>query len=339
MGEILLIAVVSKLTLKVIDTDKPKERKFDSSTKQMSKMLKLNFKYMDKADLDKKKSLLQAIFSVNYDQKQKNQDSEEAYSPGFKNLVNRKHRSSAFNSPMRSNKVYESAKNTISKPMRSDKHSLSSYYDHDNNKKDSANKIFGDYSFSKSSDQRMSSHKLERSSSFTQKPDNSPIRQIRYNEKADRMIALRNNLASKKILMKTQIQKKAKFLQNKNKVQNERISKSINYTGENQSYERSPQNGLNCGNESLLGKMDSGIFKRYAISRYFYYFDLVILGVIEIKLCNFYRFESKSKAKAKPNSINIPVKPAKQIILEPRALAKSNMLNRIVHMHSKQPKN
>lgn len=238
---------------------------------------------MDKADLEKKKSLLEAIFSVNYDQKQNNIDSKEVYSPGFKNLVARKQRSSAFNSPMRSNKVYESAKNTITKPIRFNKNSLSSYDSRDNISQDNLDKNPRDYSFSNSSVHQMSSHKLERSSSYTQKPNNSPIkaiRQIRYNENADRMIAIRNNLASKKILMKTQIQKKTKFLQNKNKVQNERISKSINYTSGNKNYEQSPHHGLDSGNASLLGKLDNGIFKRYFNFRTF-----VLLYLIYLK-CN-----------------------------------------------------
>jgi len=157
---------------------------------------------------EQKKSLLEAIFSTNYD-KQKNQENsidkkshykEEDYSPGFKNLVGRDQKNS-WRTPMRNNSVYESAKVEVASVSRIGSILRPQNGDYGNRSAD----IYNESSSKAKS--------LTRSQSY--KSESSPIRMMaginsrRYIAEEDRTFKLKYKVQMKRYQMKNDPEHKA----------------------------------------------------------------------------------------------------------------------------------
>lgn len=243
--------------------------KFVCSNKKMSRILKINTRGMDKDDIEKKRNLLEMLFNNNYDRaelspaKRRDENAEEDYSPGFKNLMNRGG-GSPWKGTMRSNNVYEQAQSSVLN-IRKSGSSLNKY--HDNN-----------YDFSTTALPNTSSNTkfMKRSNSMVQDSGDreaSPlkaIKQIRYNEKEDRTVALRERLAIKKSVLKDQIHKKALLLRKRNQKHKSQLNEVAKYVTNTHSFDgRTRQRSES--DSGYLSKMNDGIIKRYKAYLYFLY--------------------------------------------------------------------
>jgi hypothetical protein len=227
------------------------------TVKRMQKMTNTQGVKFDSESLKSKQNLLEMIFNKNYEEqpnnspnRQREENKAEDYSPGFKNLV-ADPSPNTWKGNMRSNKIYDSAKSIIHLRQTN-----STMVDPKDN-----------YDFSQYSSQSRSKMQRSHSYSVNDKRYASPklkvIKSIRYNEKEDRTIVLREKLAIKQSVLKDQIRKKALLLQKKNEKVKEEMGKVIKFiqTGASLSLrnkEKKPEEGY-------LNKINSGILKRYGI--------------------------------------------------------------------------
>lgn len=173
---------------------------------------------MDKKLMKKKRSLLQNIFSVNYAQSPEPNEEDSDYSPGFRNLVGRE-RSPGSRSPMKTNGVYESAKNSIIKLQRAGSNIKERSYSDGLNRRGS----FNNYDFSTYSGQNSTTRPNENKSfSYTRNlsepvmPPMRAIKQTRYSQREDRSLLIRHKMATQKGHLMDEIAQKSIMMRKRN---------------------------------------------------------------------------------------------------------------------------
>jgi hypothetical protein len=233
-------------------------------------MLRLNFQVLDEGELDKKKSLLQSIFSVNYDKMNtsKINDLIEPYSPGFRNLINGNECSKPLGRQKSRSDVYDSNKSAVKAARRLSNFNVSNNDSRNHNSgKHNIFENLVDYSNSGTGGNQLPNKSFEKSFNYIKKcdnPQNDVIKSIKYVAKADRMIAMKKRILNKHTLMRTHLQNSDQFILNKDiDEQNEQINKSLSYIEKNRNYDKFSDGGTDFGIIGLPTTKNSSNFKKY----------------------------------------------------------------------------